>query len=208
MASAADRWTTYYLSGDGGQRRAAKVQLISTAPGAQPPDTYTYDPAYPAPSLGGHSCCGAQSGPQGPYDQTPVEQRSDVLVYSSDAARHDTEMTGPTIGDAVGVIVRDRHRLHRQARRRQARRRVINLNNGILRDLIPGLAVRADADHAGSPVRYSDPDLADELRIPHGRPHPRGNLQQRLSSVRTEPQHRCTVRDGCGDADRRPDHPA
>ena len=76
------KWTTFYLSGPGGIEDR-KGQLVSAAPGAQPPDTYIYDPAFPAPSLGGHSCCGAQSGPQGPYDQSPVEQRSDVLVYSS-----------------------------------------------------------------------------------------------------------------------------
>jgi uncharacterized protein len=88
------KWTTFYLSGPGGIDER-KGELVSTAPAAQPPDTYTYDPAFPAPSLGGHSCCGAQSGPQGPYDQLPVEQRSDVLVYSSAPLEHDTEVTGP-----------------------------------------------------------------------------------------------------------------
>ncbi|AFM17700.1 putative hydrolase, CocE/NonD family [Mycolicibacterium chubuense NBB4] len=92
------RWTTYYLAGAGGiADRNGALQL--TPPGDQPPDTFTYDPAYPAPSLGGHSCCGALSGPQGPYDQTPVEQRSDVLVYSSDPVSEDTEVTGPVTVD-------------------------------------------------------------------------------------------------------------
>jgi putative CocE/NonD family hydrolase len=89
------RWTTYYLSGDGSQA-ARTGALTIKAPGAERPDRYTYDPAYPAPSLGGHSCCGAQTGPQGPYDQTPVEQRSDVLFYSSDPMAAATEITGPT----------------------------------------------------------------------------------------------------------------
>ena len=89
------RWTTYYLSGDGSESSRTGA-LSGTAPAVQTPDRYTYDPAYPAPSLGGHSCCGAQSGPQGPYDQTPAEQRSDVLVYSSDPLAADTEITGPT----------------------------------------------------------------------------------------------------------------
>lgn len=53
----------------------------------------------PPPSVGGHSCCGAKSGPQGPYDQIPVEQRSDVLVYTSDPLSSDTEVTGPTTVD-------------------------------------------------------------------------------------------------------------
>ncbi|KAB7760836.1 CocE/NonD family hydrolase [Mycolicibacterium mucogenicum] len=87
------QWINYYLSGVGGSAdRDGK--LLPVLPGPQPPDTYTYDPLNPAPSLGGHSCCGAKSGPQGPYDQTPVEQRSDVLVYTGDPVAHDTEITG------------------------------------------------------------------------------------------------------------------
>jgi len=125
-------WTTFYLSGAGGIADR-KGQLVSTAPGIEPSDTYTYDPAFPAPSVGGHSCCGAQSGPQGPYDQTPVEARSDVLVYSSAPLDHDTEVTGPvsvrlwaqsTASDTdftakLTVVKRDGA--------------VINLNSGILR---------------------------------------------------------------------------
>ena len=49
-------------------------------PSVRVPDRYVYDPTDPAPSVGGHSCFGARSGPQGSYDQTPVEQRSEVLV--------------------------------------------------------------------------------------------------------------------------------
>ncbi|MCW2516556.1 MAG: putative hydrolase, CocE/NonD family [Mycobacterium sp.] len=86
--------TTYFLSGAGGSDR--KGQLVDAPPTVDAPDVYTYDPRFPAPSLGGHSCCGAQSGPQGPYDQTPVEQRSDVLVYSSAPLSSDTEVTGTT----------------------------------------------------------------------------------------------------------------
>ncbi|MUL67627.1 peptidase [Mycobacterium sp. CBMA 234] len=87
------QWINYYLSGAGGiADRDGK--LLPVLPGPQPPDSYTYDPLNPAPSLGGHSCCSAHSGPQGPYDQTPVEQRSDVLVYTGDPVAHDTEITG------------------------------------------------------------------------------------------------------------------
>ena len=91
------RPATYYLSGAGGSDRTG--QLVDAPPAADAPDVYTYDPRFPAPSLGGHSCCGAQSGPQGPYDQTPVEQRSDVLVYSSPPLPGDTEVTGAATVD-------------------------------------------------------------------------------------------------------------
>jgi putative CocE/NonD family hydrolase len=90
--------TKYFLSGSGGIADR-KGQLGDAPPVADSPDVYTYDPRFPAPSLGGHSCCGAQSGPQGPYDQTPVEQRSDVLVYTSAPLPRDTEVTGSTTVD-------------------------------------------------------------------------------------------------------------
>jgi putative CocE/NonD family hydrolase len=126
------KWTTFYLSGPGGIADR-KGELVPSAPGAQPPDTYTYDPAFPAPSLGGHSCCGAQSGPQGPFDQTPVEQRSDVLVYDSAPMQHDTEITGPITVQlwAKSSAVDTDFTAKLTVVKRDGR--VINLNNGILR---------------------------------------------------------------------------
>ncbi|WP_036344033.1 CocE/NonD family hydrolase [Mycolicibacterium aromaticivorans] len=93
------QWARYFLSGDGQMdSRTGTLTTAATAVG-QTPDHYVYDPTDPAPSVGGHSCCGARSGPQGPYDQIPVEQRSDVLVYSSDPLSADTEVTGPVTVD-------------------------------------------------------------------------------------------------------------
>jgi hypothetical protein len=125
-------WTTFYLSGPGGIADR-KGQLVSTAPSAQPPDTYTYDPAFPVPSLGGHSCCGAQSGPQGPYDQTPVEQRSDVVVYSSAPLEHDTEMTGPVTVRLWAQSTSADTDFTAKLTVVKPDGQVINLNNGILR---------------------------------------------------------------------------
>ncbi|WP_370070864.1 CocE/NonD family hydrolase [Mycobacterium sp. MAA66] len=85
----------YFLSGSGGITDRAG-QLLPVLPGPQPPDSYTYNPLDPAPSLGGHSCCDASTSQQGPYDQTPVQQRSDVLVYTTDPLTQDTELTGPS----------------------------------------------------------------------------------------------------------------
>lgn len=96
------QWSRYFLSGGDGQIDSRTGTLSTAAPGtSQAPDHYVYDPTDPPapPSVGGHSCCGAKSGPQGPYDQIPVEQRSDVLVYTSDPLSSDTEVTGPTTVD-------------------------------------------------------------------------------------------------------------
>ncbi|MEV6066623.1 CocE/NonD family hydrolase [Nocardia sp. NPDC052001] len=91
------RWTTYYLSGVGGNGIHGRAGHLGTdAPkDPQPPDIYDYDPANPVPSAGGHSCCGAGTGPQGPVDQFVVEQRADVLTYTTDPMTTDTEITGP-----------------------------------------------------------------------------------------------------------------
>ena len=125
-------WTKFYLSGPGGiQDREG--ELVSGAPATQPPDTYTYDPNFPVPSIGGHSCCGAQSGPQGPYDQTPVEQRSDVLVYDSAPLGRDTEMTGPISVQLWAQSTATDTDFTAKLTAIKPDGTVINLNNGILR---------------------------------------------------------------------------
>lgn len=75
------------LSGDG--------TLSNAAPRAESPDHYTYDPANPAPTIGGPLCCDSQHLEPGPRDQRPVEGRYDVLIYSTPALAQDLEVTGP-----------------------------------------------------------------------------------------------------------------
>ena len=62
--------------------------------GSGPADSYRYDPDNPVPSLGGNNCCGTPT-PAGPRDQTPVERRHDVLVYTSDFLEEEVEIAGP-----------------------------------------------------------------------------------------------------------------
>ncbi|MGX9789715.1 CocE/NonD family hydrolase [Mycobacterium sp. MMS18-G62] len=125
-------WTTMYLSGPGGIADR-KGQLVRSAPVTEPPDTYTYDPAFPAPSLGGHSCCGASSGPQGPFDQIPVEQRSDVLVYDSAPLERDTQITGPISVRLWAESSATDTDFTAKLTVAKPDGQVINLNNGILR---------------------------------------------------------------------------
>jgi putative CocE/NonD family hydrolase len=67
--------------------------LQTTIPVDAPPLTYTYDPTQPVPTIGG----GNLNIPAGPYDQRPVENRSDVLVFSSPVLSTPYEATGPVI---------------------------------------------------------------------------------------------------------------
>jgi uncharacterized protein len=59
------------------------------------PDSFVYDPRRPVPTTGGAICCDARVLPPGPLDQSEVEQRSDVLVYTSEILKSDIEVTGP-----------------------------------------------------------------------------------------------------------------
>ncbi len=77
------------LFGDGG--------LSITPPVIEPEDSYVYNPAFPVPTLGGNTCCNPDIIPWGAYDQSSIEARNDVLVYTSDALEVDIEVTGNII---------------------------------------------------------------------------------------------------------------
>lgn len=79
--------TGYYLQSDGRLGRSPEEE--------SEPDRYTYDPRDPVPSRGGHSCCSRTATPMGPFDQREVEQRDDVLVYSTPPLKRSMEVTGP-----------------------------------------------------------------------------------------------------------------
>jgi putative CocE/NonD family hydrolase len=70
-------------------------RLTPNAPDREAPDHYVYDPRDPVPTRGGAVCCNPKVFPWGPMDQRPVEERADVLVYTSRALRRDLEVTGP-----------------------------------------------------------------------------------------------------------------
>ena len=64
-------------------------------PAVEPQDRYTYDPKNPVPTRGGGLCCWSAAIPAGAYDQRKVEERQDVLVYTSEPLEEDLEITGP-----------------------------------------------------------------------------------------------------------------
>ena len=88
--------TKYFLhSGGKANSMRGNGMLSTTAPGKESPDQYVYDPANPAPTVGGPLCCEPRRWPAGPRDQRSVEARDDVLVYSTPAMADDMEVTGP-----------------------------------------------------------------------------------------------------------------
>ena len=62
--------------------------------GAEPPDTYRYDPMDPVPAWGFRVMYTGGSVVCGPYEQTRVERRPDVAVYTSEALAEPMEIVG------------------------------------------------------------------------------------------------------------------
>jgi uncharacterized protein len=65
--------------------------LATPAPPAGQPTRYSYDPADPTPAVGGTSSSPTNSGPK---DNRELEQRPDVLTYTSEPLRSLLEITG------------------------------------------------------------------------------------------------------------------
>jgi putative CocE/NonD family hydrolase len=90
------QYTKYFLrSGGRANSLLGNGTLDLTSPHAESEDSYIYDPNHPVPTLGGNV---AMHPPRvGPYDQTAIEMRSDVLVYTTPPLEQDVEVTGPII---------------------------------------------------------------------------------------------------------------
>jgi hypothetical protein len=73
----------WYLQGDG--------SLQTTPPTQDHQFSYSYDPSNPVPTIGGQNLNMAA----GPYDQRSVENRSDVLLFTSPVLGAPYEATGP-----------------------------------------------------------------------------------------------------------------
>jgi putative CocE/NonD family hydrolase len=86
-----------YFLHSGGKANSAlgDGSLATAAPHSEDPDQYIYDPANPAPTIGGPLCCDAEHLAPGPRDQRAVEARADVLVYSTPPLAQDLDITGP-----------------------------------------------------------------------------------------------------------------
>ena len=76
------------LHGDG-------VLSLDGPPADELPDTFVSDPNDPVRTRGGNLCCHQVVLEPGQFDQREVEERDDVLVYSTAPLTADVEVTGP-----------------------------------------------------------------------------------------------------------------
>jgi hypothetical protein len=88
--------TPYYLRGDGrANSRHGDGWLSPLPPVAEPPDSYVYNPRDPVPTHGGGLCCSLVVMPGGAFDQRTIEERADILVYTTPPLERAVEITGP-----------------------------------------------------------------------------------------------------------------
>ncbi len=88
--------TKYYLHSSGkANSKHGDGSLSTVSPQSEAPDVYLYNPDNPVPTTGGALCCNPYFAANGAYDQNAVEERQDVLVYSTPPLEKDTEVTGP-----------------------------------------------------------------------------------------------------------------
>ena len=88
--------TKYYLHSSGkANSKHGDGSLSTVSPQSEAPDVYLYNPDNPVPTAGGALCCNPYFAANGAYDQNAVEERQDVLVYSTPPLEKDTEVTGP-----------------------------------------------------------------------------------------------------------------
>ncbi|MFC1856892.1 CocE/NonD family hydrolase [Thermodesulfobacteriota bacterium] len=89
--------TAWYLH-SGGQANTLDGDgaLTLVPPDNEPTDTYAYDPSDPVPTVGGRTLMPGVAT-DGFRDQRCVEERPDVLVYTSPMLMKDTEVTGPVV---------------------------------------------------------------------------------------------------------------
>ena len=90
------RYVPLYLDSGGNANGSHGNGILSweKPAGESKPDSYSYDPGNPVPSLGGANCCGVAT-PSGARDQRPIEHRADVLVYTTPVLSEPLEVVGP-----------------------------------------------------------------------------------------------------------------
>jgi len=87
---------TFYLSSGGNANTLNGDGSLTPAPPAlDKADSLTYDPAKPVTSYGGNVCCTGTAIQAGSFDQRKMEERQDILVYTTEPFKDGIELSGP-----------------------------------------------------------------------------------------------------------------
>jgi putative CocE/NonD family hydrolase len=85
---------TFYLSSNGKANTLTATAISFDAAANNQPDSFVYDPMNPVPSYGGNVCCTGNAVNGGSFDQRKIEERPDILVYSTEPLKEGIELTG------------------------------------------------------------------------------------------------------------------
>jgi putative CocE/NonD family hydrolase len=87
---------TYYLESDGrANTLKGDGRLTTRSPAAaETSDSFSYDPMDPVTSYGGNVCCTGGAIDAGAFDQREMEERSDILVYTTEPLEEGIEVSG------------------------------------------------------------------------------------------------------------------
>ena len=197
------RMVPYYFHADGSLSPTRPTESKSST-------TYTYDPAHPVPTVGGGSSARLKDGA---YDQRedprfppsrppylPLRSRPDVLVFETAPLTEDLEVTGP-----ISVVVfasSNRTDTDFTAKLIDVYPPSTDWPGGFdlnLTDAIIRGRYRATRDHAefltpGTVYEFTIDPFPDRQRVQEGTSHSRGHLEQQLSALRREPEHRRAAR--------------
>ncbi|HJQ26948.1 MAG TPA: CocE/NonD family hydrolase [Blastocatellia bacterium] len=91
----AQPWSLYLASGGHANTLAGDGVLADAAPAADAVDQFDYDPMHPVPSYGGNVCCTGNAVQGGAFDQRKMEERGDILVYTTAPLKQGVEVSGP-----------------------------------------------------------------------------------------------------------------
>ena len=85
----------YYFGSSGSANTRNGSGFLTVDPTrASGTDSFIYDPANPVPTVGGNVCCLITTAIAGAREQSSVEARQDVLVYTSDVLQADLPIFG------------------------------------------------------------------------------------------------------------------
>ena len=115
----AARNTRFYLHSDGRANSRKGDGVLSAAPPRvdEPRDIFVYDPEVPVLAPGGPAAASGQ------FDQAALELGNNLLVYTTEPLAEPLRIFGTPRVVALLRHFRGAHRLHRQARAREAQRR-------------------------------------------------------------------------------------
>jgi len=160
------RKKVFYLASGG--------KLSESPPRESKPDRFVYDPANPAPTVGGQLCCNPMIWPWGPADQRAVEARRDVLVYSTEPLAREISVLGPVEAELFVSTSAPDTDFTAKLVDVYPDGRAVNLTDGILR-----LRYRDSLERPAG----AKPGTVYEIRIEVG---PTGNVFRRGHRIRLE----------------------